>query len=579
MNPDLDRPDQPNRPLDDDQLGALVRGVVDDWRMPPQRLDQPTWRDRTRSGPSRRRPWLARLAGPAAAALVATVVLAVAAVWLTAPRGDLGTVGQSPDASGSPSASVDPAGTPLPRLLRNGELPSVTSVMVRADGRYRLADLATGTLGEDALGTYTGPSALVPRPDGGWLCLCGKYTDYGQTGPTALSLTLASIAADGSVTGQVGVRQIEGSADPDRPAELQYGLVDARIGVAPDGATAFFAWIARNGGAGWTSGVDLIDVASASVTSSTELAVDPTTATENGPITRNAPSVSVSPAGDRILLSAFWFVEDPDASDPGYGLERWTAPLDGGTIGEVTPLALQTASDCGELDGGLVDGATYYQLCDFQSGDRFLRRFSLDGTLLGDTVVPRTEGEFSAGSLVARSGDGLFLWDPVGAVLSRVDLRSGDVTTSPTPAASGADPFDALGALGRRLGQWIAPSVLAKLLLEPGLVISPDGSRVYALGVTSSAPTSRGSTGLYAFDAASLAPVGHWEPTADFTSIAVSADGRFVYASALGGVDAAGRASSNGSSVTVFDASDGSVRLIAGELGTTDLGFASPTLE
>jgi len=78
----------PSRERDDEQLGALVRSVADDWRMPPQRLDQPTWRDKTAAGMMRQRPWLARLAGPASAALVATVILALAAVWLTSPRGE-----------------------------------------------------------------------------------------------------------------------------------------------------------------------------------------------------------------------------------------------------------------------------------------------------------------------------------------------------------------------------------------------------------------------------------------------------------------------------------------------------------
>jgi hypothetical protein len=43
-------------------------------------------------------------------------------------------------------------------------------------------------------------------------------------------------------------------------------------------------------------------------------------------------------------------------------------------------------------------------------------------------------------------------------------------------------------------------------------------------------------------------------------------------------VDAGGKSFPNGASVSVFDASDGSVRLIAGELGSGDLWFATPTL-
>lgn len=139
-------------------------------------------------------------------------------------------------------------------------------------------------------------------------------------------------------------------------------------------------------------------------------------------------------------------------------------------------------------------------------------------------------------------------------------------------------PLEAVAALGRRVGQWIAPPVAAKSQLLPGMVLSPDGTRVYAIGVSSPGATDRGSSGIFAFDASSLARLGSWAPTADFASIAVSADGLFVYAAAQGGIDAAGRTSPNGSSVTVFDTSDGSVRLIAGALGSSDLWFANSTL-
>ena len=580
MNPDLDRTDIPAQSLDDEQLGALVRGVAEDWRMPPQRLDQPTWRDRTRTGAARRRPRLARLAGPVLAALVATVVLAFAAVWLTAPRGDRGTVGESPSATAAPSTSTGPRSTPLPKLVRNGDLPSVTQVMVRAEGHYRLADLATGTLAQGTLGPYSGPTAVIPRPLGGWLCLCGSWTAYGLNGATGLSLTLASIDAGGVVVDRREVRRVEGTLDPDHPAEQQFQLVDATVSVAPDGTTAFFVWTARNGRAGWTSGIDVIDVASETIVSSKALPVDQPAGLDGQPISRNAASVKLAPAGDRILMASFWFVEDPNDANPPAGTDHWSAPLDGRAIGTITRLATTSASDCAEFDGGLIDSDSYFLICAAQYGELTVRRLTLDGSAIGQTEVARTEEEFSGGSLVARSGDRLFIWDPVAAVLSRIDLRTGALVASPVAIQSDVEgPLDELAALGRRVGHWIAPSVAAKLLLDPGIVISPDGTRVYAIGVGSPAPTGRGSTGVFAFDAASLVQLGQWAPTADFSSIAVSGDGRFVYAAAQGGVDAAGVPSSNRASITVFDASDGTVRLIAGELGSTDLWFAGPTLE
>jgi hypothetical protein len=55
--------------------------------------------------------------------------------------------------------------------------------------------------------------------------------------------------------------------------------------------------------------------------------------------------------------------------------------------------------------------------------------------------------------------------------------------------------------------------------------------------------------------------------------------GRFVYAAGLPGVDAAGMpAPPQGASITVFSTVDGSVRLLAGELGFGMLSFTSPIL-
>ncbi len=580
MNPDLDRTEQRGPRLDDEQLGALVRGVVDEWRMPPQRLDRPTWRERTRTDVIRRRSWLARLAVPAATALVATVFLAVTAVWLTAPRRDRAEIGTSPAVSAAPSTTLGPVGTPLPRLVRNGDLPSVTQVMVQAGGHYRVADLASGTLGVDAMGEYAGPTTLVQRA-GGWLCLCVKWTAVGGNTYTGLSLTLASIDAGGHVGDHREARQIDGTADQTVSFDLQVQVVDAATSVAADGKTAFFGWTARNGAAGWTSGIDVIDVMTGTVVDSKTVAAEQPAGTDGQPVSRNAPRVELSPAGDQILISSFWYVDAPNDPNPPSGIDRWIAPFDSGAVGDITTLPATSKMVCGavELGIGFIDSNQYYLVCAGQTGGLVVRRAGLDGTAIGETAVPRTEEEFSAGSLLAHAGGGLLIWDPVAAVMSRVDLATGALTQSPAAGASiDGGALGALDTLGRRIGRWIAPSAVAKLLLQPGIVVSPDGTRVYAIGVSSPARTDRGSTGVYAFDAASLAQLGNWAPTADFSSIAVSADGRFVYAAAQAGVDAEGREFPNGSSVTVFDGSDGSVRLIAGVLGSSDLWFANPIM-
>jgi hypothetical protein len=110
--------------------------------------------------------------------------------------------------------------------------------------------------------------------------------------------------------------------------------------------------------------------------------------------------------------------------------------------------------------------------------------------------------------------------------------------------------------------------VAAKIFLEPALVASPDGTRIYGLGVQAPVGETGGAShGVYAFDANSLEPVGHWQPTADLVSLAISPDGQFVYAAGQAGVDAAGAAAPYQASITVYATADGSVRLIAGALG------------
>jgi hypothetical protein len=132
------------------------------------------------------------------------------------------------------------------------------------------------------------------------------------------------------------------------------------------------------------------------------------------------------------------------------------------------------------------------------------------------------------------------------------------------------------------VGDWLAPAAAAKTFLDAGIVMSPDGRRVYAAGLVAGAAAGpvAASSGILVFDAATLEPLDRWEPTAAFLSLAVSADGRSVYATGQAGFDAGGTARpGQQASITVFSATDGSVRLVAGRLGSELLTFTSPTLD
>jgi DNA-binding beta-propeller fold protein YncE len=178
-------------------------------------------------------------------------------------------------------------------------------------------------------------------------------------------------------------------------------------------------------------------------------------------------------------------------------------------------------------------------------------------------------------SIASPDGAYLYVWNPFGLELNRIELATGNVNKAKAAAvtASAANPLAAFG-------RWLAPPTLAKMFLQPGVAISPDGTRLYGLGILGdpAAGDFSGSAGVVVFDTQAMTSLGRWEPTADFVSIAVSPDGAFVYASGMSGVDATGRETSQPASITVFNAADGSIRLIAGDLGRGMLSFAGPAL-
>jgi hypothetical protein len=584
----------PNRPgrdrqssIDDAALAELIRAATDEWRMPPQRLDQPTWRDRL--GTRRRRGPVFRIAIPMLTAVAATVIVAFVAVWLTTPvdRGVGRTApsvgGTAPgDADGSPSARSTaplPTGSGLPAIQVNGSLPDPSGVMVQAGSTYRMADLATGVLGESIVGSHRGPTAMLPRASGGWACICGDWSATGQV-PDRIDLAFQSIDPAGTTGPPVTLPTIRGSSDPSFAIDRQPALVDVSVTPSADGRYAFVGSAARQGAAGWELGIDVVDLADGRVVSSTRLPVAEPADARGLPTTRVAARVVEAPAGGALLVSSFWYVEDPSQNPPS-GTAHWMSSFDGSALGTLVPAGSTSGETCGEGDSGPIDTTMQYILCATPSGSLAVERRAADGTRIDVTTVPGTSSGLQESSLVERVGDRLFIWDPVDRRLARFDLRTAAIDSATgTAAAPIGSPLEAMAAIGRRVGNWLAPATMAKIFLQPALVASPDGSRIYGLGV--GAPVvdgSEASSGIYAFDARSLQPLGHWAPTADLDSIAISPDGRFLYAAGQAGVDAAGnQAPSQRASVTVYDTADGTVRLIAGALGSEGLFFPWSTV-
>jgi hypothetical protein len=187
--------------------------------------------------------------------------------------------------------------------------------------------------------------------------------------------------------------------------------------------------------------------------------------------------------------------------------------------------------------------------------------------VLGRTRVdlgPGAELALAVGTLLDTDRSLLYVWDPYVRDLDRIDLRTGLLTGNANAPEPADDPT---AAVLRAIGRWLAPPAAAKSFLFPSLVLSPDGKRIYALGVSGSMHDSQGSSGVYVFSTEPLAHMHRWDPTADFYSIAVTGDGAFVYASGLAGVDANGKATvDQGGSVTVYETATGNVHAVVGQL-------------
>lgn len=573
-------PDRPNDPLpdgtrapDETAVAAAVRDVVDDWHLPPQRLDAVTWRDRAERRPDRRPiglRWTRRLAAAATFAVAATIVLSVAAVWLTAPHSPSG-VGSSPSvppsgASLGPSAT--PAPTPLPRLALFGPLPSVTNVLVGDGSAFRIVDLTTGTASSPIFPAHGNPLTVLPRPSGGWVCICADLVTRTVADPARLTITLESVDATGTPRAPLDLRTLDGRFDPNATPIDQPQAADARVSVSPDGRSAYIGWSVRSAGVGWSAGIDVVDLDTLQMVATIALpAIQPASVTGDT-WARGAPTVAESDGG-RWFVSSDWYAWTLTAS----GTDHWIIDAPVSPSPAVVPAGTTDGARCAETGAGFVDETTVAVGC-WSSDAPTIERRDLAGDVLATGTFDGLSGPEGGPSLSLHTATAAYSWDPVHRRIGRYDLATGAVTMGEAPEPTAAAEQDWLAALARGLGESIAPPATAKVFLEPGLIASPDGSRIYALGVTA----ARGSQGVFVFDATTLAPLDHWAPTADLTSMTISPDGRFVYAAGGAGRDARGNPSTDAASITVYDAAFGTVRLLAGDVGPSDVWFPGPRL-
>jgi hypothetical protein len=486
---------------------------------------------------------------------------------ITGPRDDDAGESSGPSGASSPGPSDAARSTPLPKLMRNGEVPSPDEVIVQTEmGDFAIVDLASGSIGGPLTGARYG-SALQVRADG-LVCLCLSESGSVRGNPTKATVELVRFDAAGKAIRSQDIASFDGEPDPrDEGVPLaEQPHVLTAMGFSEADRFGFVGWSYRAPPV-WRSGLLVVDLQSGEIVSRRDLP-DVTAGDGDSRRVLHPPQVVGSTGADGLVIGRSWY----DVTPVGRAEATWTFDAEafrvgypGGSLAE--PAAVPGMAGCGDtvrFGGARVDGGTWVVCTRGGAFETRLRRVAGDGSSLPEVVVPGEEGIDGDATAISRDGSTLFAWDPAATTLTRVDIASGEMTTgSGLVARHDAGPLAALG-------RWIAPVAAAKSLLRSSVVLSPDGSRVYAIGVRPGVENSDmvGSAGVFVFDAATLELVEVYEPTADFVSLAIGPDGRFVYAAGMPRVDALGRSRPDqAASITVFDTADGSARLIAGQLG------------
>ena len=462
-----------------------------------------------------------------------------------------------------PAPTLEPLATPLPvREILGGQIPNERR-LVNANG-LQVLDLATGTLASPAR-PYQ--DVLLPLSDDQIVCAC---VIRGVTG------------GDGTVSSpglQFGRYDLAGKPIVERDLltfdgavpvpEMTEGLsIVAALG-ADQRDLLVLAAVRRP--PVWTIELHVVDVKSGKLLGSTELDRFPVGLEEPGPPASPRPgggppdgvyawanTLAASPDGRAVYASINF--SEVRAENWTNGNHEWMIPMRAGA--SRSPAVLSAAASL-KPDGWclgqpwFVDPTLMVQVCtpggtEFLGSSYYVRRVTTAGESLGDLPIPgqQLDGYYPTTAVTDRAARCVFIWDAGRHSLTRVGVDDGAVGVGAVPQSS--LPDGRLPSRGSYLGG------------EPGLVASLDGRRLYAIGLTDGPGPAGAPTGVWVFDAGTLDLVDHWEPRAFLTSLAISADGQFVYAAGAAGFDVEGRENPWPASVTVYDAASGEIQVVYG---------------
>ena len=526
-------------------------------------------------------------------AIVLVVAFGIVAIgWIgprleAAPYLDIGYFATpTPDPNASPSTVPSPSRTPLPpngptplpAVTRNGATALQGRLGVWTDA-FHAVDLETGELSGGITGTF-GTDAFLPAADGdGWTCVC--MVDRVDTNRMERDVDLVRLDATGVAQGRRHVTTFAGDQGPDGGSSG----VQTDVAVSPDGRTALVVAGQRERG-GWSFVATSIDLATGTVLGTTPLgrkempkpgpSALPSTASDGTPTQLQTdvygPQIRRSPDGRHALVwtTLQQYTQDTSLLTEVFG---WSVGLDSGgnVVGSAPAPGISSIPPyCGGM--GFIDDATFAAVCAVNSDDSSppawaLDRLDADGNSLGTLPLPGTTNWYTE-PIFDLANRIIWLWDPNGLVLHRIELDSNRITTQ---------AYDAL--VERSDGSALPPDHQPDLVransslyqdVSWDMAAAPDGSRLYLVGFDAAKQSERGnqvSAGIFVVDPGTLALLDRWDPDAQYFAVQPIDDGSIVVAAGAPAVDADGTAVPWQASLTFHDATDGRILLRLGQMG------------
>lgn len=519
-------------------------------------------------GSSRAARW--RLAAVAAIALLVVGIGALgprpdgtAFLDLTAlfprPSGSIGPDGSPIAPQPSPTS---PPGTPLPAVsfLDPGAQVGPITLMTYENQQSRLIlDPSTGSI--VTLSDEFQAGLWVADDDGGTLCICRLSPSNAQ----GERVRIVAVSWDAVGRERSRAALIEYLApDPVAYEPSPVGpSIALDVALSRDHATAIVGSAIRN----TDSPVDRLDAFSVATG---EALWSRVLAPNEGRGDHGEISVRLSPTDDRLIAT---ILDTSVRDEMEWRRSSWLLALEGGS-GASTPVGDPILVDDGPVAAnswcggeGFATAERYVVVCSRWSPagqtSTWVRLVSADdGAVIRD--VPITDLGAAFGSAIVDSDTGnVYLWDPSGHRIVRIDANSGStaIATFGLGSGSGVMGREVSIPLGDHRTDWTTLSSAFAWGAQSTVVGSRDGATLFALAVDDIPEPFRGpiprSSGIWVFDAASLELLTIIPPAAVHDAISLTADGRHVLATGIPGLDEQARPSDWGSSISIFDARDG----------------------